>query len=401
MGVYVKTDWIDETVQPEGTPDIDATNLDKIEQGIFDAHAELNDFTPEYYLAQILSLDGPGSGLNADLLDGDHAAAFLKWTDRGASEGVASLVGGKIPTAQIPALAINDTTAVASEAAMLALTAQRGDMAIRTDFDPDRTYILAGDDPTVLANWIRVTFGDVVSVAGRTGVVTIAAADIADREARIIAEKPNTDAQSTYPLGFSVFYRLAANGTWPTTGDGFVETRRTADGQAIQIYRPINGSSLHWIRYWNAGAWTSFIQVGTGVYAPVTHTQHGMQTWSLKDLSGAPKDVPLPWQVPYSGGITITFIRISLGTLVTSGTYTFDLFRGNSQSPNSLAVPAAFSTLYTSVAKPSFVTAQKGKNVALPDTVAIPQNDYLQPRLAASGVGAENAVFQVGYTFSA
>ena len=86
-------------------------------------------------------------------------------TEKGAVNGVATLDGaGKVPTAQIPALAITETFVVASEAAMLALTAQTGDVAIRTD--TDQTYILQGADPTVLGDWVAVT-------TPQTGVQTV------------------------------------------------------------------------------------------------------------------------------------------------------------------------------------------------------------------------------------
>lgn len=90
----------------------------------------------------------------------------------------ADLVGGLIPTAQIPALAINTVATVASEAAMLALSAQRGDMAIRTDFNPDRVYVLATDSPGTLADWVQISFGALASVNGQTGVVVLGAADV-------------------------------------------------------------------------------------------------------------------------------------------------------------------------------------------------------------------------------
>src|ERR1022692_4466395 len=50
----------------------------------------------------------------------------------GAAGGVAPLDGGSlIPIVYLPALAITNTSVVASQAAMLALTAQTGDVAIR------------------------------------------------------------------------------------------------------------------------------------------------------------------------------------------------------------------------------------------------------------------------------
>ncbi len=60
---------------------------------------------------------------------------------------------------------------------MLALTAQRGDVAIRTD--TSRSYILATDSPATLADWKLLTAaGDVLSVSGRTGAVVLTSADV-------------------------------------------------------------------------------------------------------------------------------------------------------------------------------------------------------------------------------
>lgn len=85
---------------------------------------------------------------------------------------------GTVPTEAIPAIALTDVHTVDSEAAMLALDAQRGDMAIR--LDESQSYVLAADDPTQAASWVRLaTPPDVVSsVAGRTGHVMLTKADV-------------------------------------------------------------------------------------------------------------------------------------------------------------------------------------------------------------------------------
>jgi hypothetical protein len=76
-------------------------------------------------------------------------------TDKAVANGVASLDGsGLVPTSQIPPLAISDTFVVASQAAMLALTAQVGDVAVRTDVN--KTFILQSAPASTLANWIQV-----------------------------------------------------------------------------------------------------------------------------------------------------------------------------------------------------------------------------------------------------
>jgi hypothetical protein len=90
----------------------------------------------------------------------------------------ADLVGGLVPTGQLPALAITDVHPVVSEAAMLALVAQTGDVAVRSD--TSQTFILAAEPASVLANWtaLPTPTDAVLSVAGRTGVVVLTKGDV-------------------------------------------------------------------------------------------------------------------------------------------------------------------------------------------------------------------------------
>jgi len=96
-----------------------------------------------------------------------------------ALDNKADLVGGKVPSSQIPAIAISEFLgAVNSQAAMLALLGQEGDWCIRTDVD--LTYILIGTDPTDIDNWQEIVTptGAVTSVNGYTGVVVLDQNDI-------------------------------------------------------------------------------------------------------------------------------------------------------------------------------------------------------------------------------
>lgn len=89
----------------------------------------------------------------------------------------ADLVGGKVPTSQLPAITIGETFTVNSQAAMLALTAQIGDIAMRSDLS-NRKFLLTGT-ATTLADWIEIGATDAVSsVNGQTGVVMLSAADV-------------------------------------------------------------------------------------------------------------------------------------------------------------------------------------------------------------------------------
>ncbi|MGD9697599.1 tail fiber domain-containing protein [Acinetobacter sp.] len=96
-----------------------------------------------------------------------------------ASGNVPVLDGsGKLNTSVLPALAITDTSVVANEAAMLALTAQTGDVAVRSDLN--KSYILKAEPASTLSNWqeLLTPTDAVLSVAGRTGVVTLTSSDV-------------------------------------------------------------------------------------------------------------------------------------------------------------------------------------------------------------------------------
>lgn len=95
-------------------------------------------------------------------------------TQKGAASGIASLDGsGLIPTSQLPALAISETFVVASQAAMLALTAQTGDVAVRTDLN--KSFILTASPASTLGNWqeLLTPTDAVLSVDGNTGAVSL------------------------------------------------------------------------------------------------------------------------------------------------------------------------------------------------------------------------------------
>lgn len=93
----------------------------------------------------------------------------------GAANGVATLdATGKLIISQLPATAITDTYVVPSESEMLVLTAQVGDIAVRSDLN--KTYILRGADSTNIADWqlLSTPTDTVLAVNGQTGVVTLA-----------------------------------------------------------------------------------------------------------------------------------------------------------------------------------------------------------------------------------
>jgi hypothetical protein len=100
--------------------------------------------------------------------------------DKAAPNGVATLdSNGKIPSSQLSALAINNTYVVSSEVDMLALSANTGDVAVRTD--ENKTYILSSGSPNILANWVEVlTPANVISVNGQTGIVDLTTSNVTE-----------------------------------------------------------------------------------------------------------------------------------------------------------------------------------------------------------------------------
>lgn len=139
-----------------------------------DADNLLDDQLNTVMLAQdqeILDRQAGDSALQAevDALETYVDATFIPFTEKGSANGVATLdANSKIPSSQLPAIAITDVFVVADISARDALTVEEGDVAKVTDSGNGlpKTYIYDG------AMWIEIESGsDVDSVFGRTGAV--------------------------------------------------------------------------------------------------------------------------------------------------------------------------------------------------------------------------------------
>jgi len=105
-------------------------------------------------------LDADGSALDSHLL---NTTSHIDWTtDTG---------GTTIATANLPGLALTDVNTVANETAQLALTAQEGDVAIRTD--EGLSYAHNGGTAGTMSDWSELlnTAGTVISV-GNSAPIT-------------------------------------------------------------------------------------------------------------------------------------------------------------------------------------------------------------------------------------
>lgn len=136
-----------------------------------------------------------------------------------ALQAKADLVGGVVPSSQLPSIAISDFLgAVSSEAEMLGLSGGRGDWTIRTD--TSTTWILANDDPGIIGSWVELpTPADaVISVNGMAGVVVLGHEDVgAANAAQGLKAETAVQPETLSQVAFSGLYNDLSGR--PTIGD--------------------------------------------------------------------------------------------------------------------------------------------------------------------------------------
>ena len=82
---YTKTAWVDQDVQAEGTPDVDAANLNKLEQGVEDAHVNLAEHVADKANPHEITLEQIGALSDAyipqwDDIEGKPSSYPSTWT---------------------------------------------------------------------------------------------------------------------------------------------------------------------------------------------------------------------------------------------------------------------------------------------------------------------------------
>jgi len=148
------------------------------------AASTISDFDTQVRTNRLDQMAAPTAGvaLNAQKITGladptnaqDAVTLNYITTQKGVANGLAELDGsGLVPTHHLPALAITTTQVVNSQANMLALTAQIGDVAVRTDVN--KSFILTATPATTLGNWqeLLTPTDAVLSVDGSTGAVSL------------------------------------------------------------------------------------------------------------------------------------------------------------------------------------------------------------------------------------
>ena len=141
-----------------------------------------------------------GTQTASTISDFSTAADARITAQKGVANGLATLgADSKIPTSQIPALALTDVNVVASQAAQLALTTEEGDVVIRTDLN--KTFIDNGGSAGTMADYTELATPTdaVTSVNGQTGIVVLAKGDVGlgNVDNTSDANKPVSTAQAT------------------------------------------------------------------------------------------------------------------------------------------------------------------------------------------------------------
>ena len=172
-GTLVVNNGVDDLTSVQGTnyvfpENIYHTGKTYALQGDFSDHGSLTgrNNPSQHEIASI-------TGLTVALTDVEYT------TNKGTSGGYATLDGsGLILYEELPQIAITSTYVVASSAEQVALDAQEGDVAVRTD--ENKSYIHDGGIAGDMTDWqeLLTPTDTVLSVNGYVGAVTLAASDI-------------------------------------------------------------------------------------------------------------------------------------------------------------------------------------------------------------------------------
>jgi len=150
---------------------------------------------------------------------------------------------GKIVVTALPAIAISETSVVTSQAAMLELDAEVGDIAVRTD--ANKCFILAAPGADTLGNWQELLTppDTIVSVDGRTGSVTLSDLYASATDSRLTDARTPTAHKTSHSTGGTDALVPSDIGA-PAKSETFVTVTH---GATAGTARPTGVGAVYWI----------------------------------------------------------------------------------------------------------------------------------------------------------
>jgi hypothetical protein len=300
-------------------------------------------------------------------------ALLIPLAQKAAANGVASLDGsGLIPTAQLPPLAITDTTVVASQAAMLALAAEPGDVAIRSDLN--KSFILQASPASTLGNWkeLLTPTDAVLSVDGLTGAVSLptdaaagtgskrtlgtsATSAAAGNDARLSDTRTPTDASVT-PAKFaaSAIDPVAATAGARTLGTAATQAAAGNDSRLSDARTPTAHAASH------ASGGTDAVTLTESQVTNLTTDLAAKAPLASPALTGTPTVPTAAQGTNTTQAASTAYVQTEVGLLVPKSVLTTDgdlLTRAAGVPARitraSLAADTAFSSVYAPLASPA------------------------------------------------
>lgn len=280
----------------EGPPVISLSDLENTGEGVSPVKIYTRDSKGRIVGDEDASTDDLPEGSNLYFTDARADARIS--AAKADPDGIASLSGGKLDAGQLPALAITETFVVSTEAAMLALDVQQGDVAVRSDLQA--SFILTAEPASTLPNWqelLAPTGVGVASFNGRTGSVVPATGDYT--AAQVGADPAGTAA--------AIVTQTIANGdtSHAPSGDAVADAlagKLSADGSVVATGNLLNSTSDFRVGPNTAdGSDTSRTAImgggltnqGRGGYVVVFGNEHPVQPGNVQISAGIAGDVYL------------------------------------------------------------------------------------------------------------
>ena len=330
------------------------------------------DLSPAQLLALLLAADGAGSGLDADTLDGEQAAAFERSVNKGAANGYAELDGaGKLPMARLPdavvgALNYRGTWNASGNVPLLTASGGGGSqghyyrvaVAGATSLDGIAGWDVGDYVVNNGSAWEKIDNTDqVISVFGRQGVVVANAGDYnAGQISETAGAKIMTAAERTKLAGVAAGAEVnPAAVSQAAAEDGTNTSERSWTPQRVHQAAK---SAVPWSLVIAIGDETTVLAIGTS---------------------------KVTFRLPHA--VTLTEVRASLTTESSSGNPTFDVNEnGASILSTKLSIDAG-ETTSTTATVPAVIS-----------TNSLADDAEITIDIDSAGVGAAGAkVTLIGY----